>query len=87
MDKMQRKELHQAQKELQRGYAAKEALKAINPFDLRKETRHKIALTMVEANRAFELAQIDAEKAFHVVESYGEKVEASRMRVDAILGR
>ena len=87
MDKMQRKELRQAENEINRGQAAKDAIKVINPYDFRRETRQQLTLAQAEQNRAFELAQIDAEKAFHVVETYGEKVEASRLRVEAILGR
>ena len=87
MDKIQRKELRQAENEIRKGQGAREAIKAINPYDFSAEIRQQLALAQSEQNRAFELAQIDAEKAFHVVESYGEKVEASRLRVEAILGR
>ena len=40
-----------------------------------------------EIEKSFELAQVDAEKAFQVVETYGEKLTATQLRVDAILGR
>lgn len=87
MDKIQKKELREAESQLKRAQSAKESIKFLNPFDTHKSVQREIQRGRDEAELAFSLAQIEAEKAFHVVETYGEKVEATKYRIDAILGR
>ena len=41
----------------------------------------------VEAERSYALAQDNAEIGFQAVDTYREKIEAIRLRVDAVLGR
>ena len=91
MDKMQRKELKQSASQLKRAQNAKRAKKAFaGPssdglgFDKPSE---EYVMSAEEMERSFETAQLDAEQAFQVVESYGEKVQATKIRIDAILGR
>lgn len=68
---MQRRELVQAEGYLKR---AQNALKA-------KDGGRD------EAESCFAMAQMDAEKAFQTVEKYDERVQAIKLRIDAILGR
>ena len=91
MDKMQRKELNQSASQLKRAQNAKRAKKSFaGPssaglgFDKPSE---EYVMSAEEMERSFETAQLDAEQAFQVVESYGEKVTATKIRIDAILGR
>ena len=91
MDKMQRKELNQSVSELKRAQNAKRAKKiaggpSTTGLGFGKPSEEFI-MSLEETERSFELAQLDAERAFQVVESYGEKVKATKLRIDAILGR
>lgn len=93
MTKLQRKELLQAASELRR---AKSALDAVKKAEDNSKALHgfkKIAATesivtaKLEVERSFALAQADAEKAYQVVDTYAEKIQATRLRIEAILGR
>ena len=91
MDKMQRKELNHAASELKRAQNAKRAKKIAGGASISSlgfETpSEEFIMSSEEMERCFELAQLDAQKAFQVVETYGEKVQATKLRIDAILGR
>ena len=89
---MQRKELKQASSELKRAQNAVQANKLAKTSnnltifrDAKPTAEHLVIAEEIE--KSFELAQVDAEKAFQVVETYGEKLMATQLRVDAILGR
>ena len=83
MKKIQRKELLQAASELMRAKSALDAVKSKESTMLPED----IAMAKQEAERSFALAQLDAEKAYQVVDTYAEKLQATGLRVDAILGR
>ena len=91
MDKMQRKELKQSDSQLKRAQNAKRAKKALaGPSSAGlgfNKPSEEYVMSQEEMERSFETAQLDAEQAFQVVESYGEKVQATKIRIDAILGR
>lgn len=55
--------------------------------EIKRAENAKEANALSEAEKCYELAQLDAEKAYEVVETYAEKVEAARLRVEAVLGR
>ena len=91
MDKMQRKELNQSASQLKRAQNAKRAKKAFAGSSsaglVFNKPSEEYIKSSEEMERSLETAQLDAEQAFQVVESYGEKVQATKLRIDAILGR
>ena len=84
MDKMQRKELQHAVSTLKRAESARAAAEKKTDGDIEE---YGLDATEEDAERIFALAQDEAEAAFQVVNTYEEKVEATRIRIDAILGR
>jgi len=91
MDKIQRKELNQAVSELKGAQNAKRAKHiaggpSITGLGFLRPSEEFI-MSSEEMERCFEMAQFNAQQAFQVVETYGEKVQATKLRIDAILGR
>ena len=91
MDKMQRKELMQAVSELKRAQNAKQARKNAGESSRTglgfNQPSEEFIRSSEEMEHVFELAENAAVEAFQVVETYGDKVFATKLRIDAILGR
>lgn len=65
---------------MKRAQSAKDAVRAASASDDKQ-------MSIEEMEAAFTLAQDDAEKAFQAVDHFAEKIEATQIRIEAILGR
>lgn len=73
-------DLHLAASALKRAQSAKDSIRGSTAGEDKK-------MSIEEMEAAFEMAQDDAEKAFQVVDHFAEKLEATEIRIQAILGR
>lgn len=80
MEKIQKQDLYTAASALKRAQSAKEAMRGSTVQDDKR-------LSIEEMEAAFQLAQDDAEKAFQALDHYSEKIEATSIRIEAVLGR